>query len=460
MRKSDLINIINEQVRVASQIYEMAMDYDTEHRPHPSIEDKLKSGNTPLNKINFPDFKSTNQNFLEFLASERYKEVVQKVKHYLGGELRFNLKGEERFTELTAKMFESSDKIRDYESKHKEQLEQLAIQVAIDYFQIPDNVCNWDVNLLVGDEKIKMDDFTIEKGNQINPKAVELEQELFTELEDLTLEKAKRRFINAITHGVAEKGHYIFNLVDDKLKQITGTDELPKLYGVMMSVNDAYYWQLADETLDSKYEKPGFSPAGVEEVDPPKENGNGLPTITVKGINFVVLVHECLKGYMELLSMFGLPKDATGEIDMDKWEKISQSEDTLNKEAWDIRLGPKIWDRIQELFPDDTVLQDNFPQIQTYFLKSVYALPAKNFLVFMKEVLSQSKVGVRLINEMIKGVEDIIKEQNYMEAMNIFHNDLEDVTNQTDDDDLEDFLGNLGISLSGDDDDDDGGVPA
>jgi hypothetical protein len=80
----------------------------------------------------------------------------------------------------------------------------------------------------------------------------------------------------------------------------------------------------------------------------------------------------------------------------------------------------------------------------------------------MKEVLSQSKAGVRLVNEMIKGVEDIIKEQNYMEAMNIFHNDLEDVTNQTDDDDLEDFLGNLGISLSGDDDDDDddGGIPA
>jgi hypothetical protein len=464
MRKSDLINIINEQVRVASQIYEMAMDYDTEHRPHPSIEDKLQKGDTPLNKINFPTSKSTNQNFLEFLASERYKEVVQKVKHYLGNELRFNLKGEERFTELTAKMFESSDTIRDYESKHKKQLEQLAIQVAIDYFQIPDNVCNWEVNLLVGDEKIKMDDFTIEKGNQINPKAVELEQELFTELEDLTLEKAKRRFINAITHGVAEKGHYIFNLLDDKLKQITGTDQLPKLYGIMMSVNDAYYWQLGDETLDSKYEKPGFSPAGVEDVDPPAENGNGLPTIKVQGINFVVLVHECLKGYMELLSMFGLPKDATGEIDMDKWEKISQSEDTLNKEAWDIRLGPKIWERIHQMFPDETVLQDNLPTIQTYFLKSVYSLPAKNFLVFMKEVLGQTQTGARLVREMIAGVEDIIKQQDYEEAMSIFQDDLDDVTDETTNDNLSDWLNSMGMRLSDDDeeDDDDGGelVPA
>ena len=244
MKKSDLIQIINEQIKVAGQIYEMAMDYDSAHRPHPSIEDKLKKGDTPLNKINFPDIKSTNQNFLEFLASERYKDVVEKVKHYLGNELRFNLKGDERFTELTKKMFDSADLINQIESAHANELEQLAVQVAIDYFQIPDNVCKWDVKLL-GNEKIKMDQFTIEKGNQINPKAVELEKELFTDLEDLTLEKAKRRFINSLTHGVAEKGHYIFNIVDDKLKQITGSDELPKLYGIMMSVNDAYYWPVS-----------------------------------------------------------------------------------------------------------------------------------------------------------------------------------------------------------------------
>jgi hypothetical protein len=473
MRKKDLMQII------AEQIYEMAMDYDSQHRPHPDVEKKLKSGDTPLNKIPFPELKSGDQNFLEFLASQRYKEVVEKVKRYLGGKLRMNLSGDERFGELMTMMKQASNTIMEIEKGHEKELENLAINLTIQNFQIPDGIVKWDVKLTPLNE-MNLDGFEIEDQNgQINPEAVNIEKEIYDDIEDLGLENAKRRFINTLTQGAAEKGHYIFHMVPDEIKKITGSDTLSELYGIMMSVNDAVYWQYDDENIESKFENPNFHPAGSEEVEPP-EDEDGLPTIKVRAINFPAMIHECFKGYMDFMATFGIPKNDAGEYDVDKWEKIQKSEDTLNKETWDIRLGPVIWSRILDLYPDEVTAKENFPTIQNFFLKSVYSLPAKNFLVLMKEIMGQTKNGIRLLSEMLKSAEEMVNEMDYEESMEIFHNDLDNVTDNTDvddlsdfiksipgvttsmesEDDFKDFLGNLGIGLSNDDDDDDdGGVP-
>jgi hypothetical protein len=482
MRKKDLMQII------AEQIYEMAMDYDSDHRPNPGIEDKLKTGNTPLNKIPFPERKSGDKNFLEFLASQRYKEVVEKVKRYLSGKIRMNLKGDERFGELMEMMKDASNTIMSIERGHEKELENLAVNLTIKNFQIPDGLVKWDVKLTPLKE-MTLDNFEIEdEKGEINPEAVNIEQEIYNDLEDLNLENAKRRFINTLTQGAAEKGHYIFHMVPDELKKITGNDTLSELYGIMMSVNDAMYWQYDDDNIDSKFDNPNFHPAGTEEVEPP-EDEDGLPTIVVRAVNFPVMIHECFKGYMDFMATHGIPKNNAGEYDLDKWEKIQKSEDTLNKETWDIRLGPVIWSRILDLYPDDVTAKENFPTIQNFFLKSVYSLPAKNFLVLMKEIMGQTKTGVRLLGEMLKSAEEMVKQMDYEESMSIFHDDLEKVTDDTPYDDIEgfiksipgvttslesgddsednmkDFLGSLGIKFSEDDDyddiedDDDGGVP-
>ena len=470
MRKKDLMQII------AEQIYEMAMDYDSQHRPHKDIEDKLKSGDTPLNKIPFPELKSGDQNFLEFLASERYKQVVEKVKRYLGGKLRMNLSGDHRFYELTDMMKEAANAIVQIESGHEKELEDLAVRMTIEHFQIPDGLVKWDVQLRPLKE-MSLDNFEMDD-NKINPEAVDLEKEIYDDLEDLNLENAKRRFINTLTQGAAEVGHYKFHLVLDELKKITGSDALSELYGIMMSVNDAMYWQYHDEGIDAKTENPNFHPAGTEEVEP-GEDEDDLPTITVRAVNFPVMIHECFKGYMDFMATHGIPKNNAGEYDLDKWEKIQKSEDTLSKETWDIRLGPVIYSRIIDLYPDDIVAKENFPTIQNFFLKSVYSLPAKNFLVLMKEIMGQTKNGIRLLGEMLKSAEEMVQQMDYEESMEVFHNDLENVTDSTDiddlsnfiksilgvttsmesEDDFKDFLGSLGIGLSDDDDDDDGGVP-
>jgi hypothetical protein len=453
--KKDLIQIITEN------IYEMAMDYDTVHRPHADIEKKLKSNDTPISKIPLPKSgDEPNTNFQEFLASERYKEVVQNVKHYLGGKMRINLKGDEKFFELMGLMKNASNEIMRLEMAHHQELEQLAIKIVIDEFKIPDNLVQWDVKMTPLQE-MNLDDFQKAKGEEINIEAVDVEKELFTDLQKLDLERAKRRLINAITQGASEKGHYSYHSVTDDIKKITGSDSLIDLYGIMMSVNDVMYWQYDDSEIDSKINRPGFTPAGTESVEDSEEEG-GLPKIVVRGINFPVLVHECFKGFLDFMAINGIPKNSVGEYDEELWNKVKEKEDIVNYESWDIRLGPEIWKRIRSMFPDDITHEEGLREIQLYFLKTVYELPAKEFLVFMKEVIGQTENGKRLMIKYIDGIRKMFADQEYEAAISVFRDDLDDVTSKTSDDSMRDLLKGLGIDLSDDseddEDDDDGGV--
>ena len=120
---------------------------------------------------------------------------------------------------------------------------------------------------------------------------------------------------------------------------------------------------------------------------------------------------------------------------------------------WDLRLGPAIWDRIRAQFPEET-LMENGKYLQNYMLMNIFKLPAKRFLVLMKEVVSGSENGKRLMVNLLRGIQEMLNQQEYEYRMDEFQNELESMSNQTEDDDLLSFLGDLGIDLSKGDDDD------
>jgi hypothetical protein len=277
---------------------------------------------------------------------------------------------------------------------------------------------------------------------------VEVEEDLADDLATMNLEKAKRRLINNMIQGASKKGHYMYHYVAEKIREITGSETLLNQYGILMSINDTLYWQLSDETMKMMMGGPGGggSVGGKEEV---RRNTNP-PTIVARGINFPVLVHELIKGVMELFAIQGRPSDEEGNEDP-RWSEIEQSEDTLEKEMWDLRLGPAIWDRIRRQFPEEILLDENKFELQNYLIVSIFKLPAREFLVFMKEVISGSETGKRFMGELLQGIDQMFKDQDYQDAISQFRDDLEDVSDNTDDDDLGDFLGGLGIRLSDDD---------
>lgn len=440
--KKDLLSLLKEDIT------EMPMDFDTQDRPDQELQGKLAQGDTPLKKVPLPQTGDENKNFQELLASERYRQVVAKVREYTG--IETPMVGQQGVMPLAQMMMSAHNQIIQAESAHKEELQQLAVELVMKEMSIPEGAINYDAKI-VGMGEINTDDFNREMGQQEeNIEPVDVEEDLADDLGTLNLERAKRRLINSMIQGASKKGHYMYHYVADKIREITGSETLINQYGILMSVNDTLYWQLSDDTMKAMMGGGGGggSVGGKERVD----RNTNPPTIYAEGLNFPILVHELIKGTLELFAIQGRPTDAEGNEDP-RYAEVEQSEDTLEKEVWDLRLGPAIWERVRRQFPDEILLDENKFELQNYLLVEIFKLPAKNFLVFMKEVVSGSENGKRLMDELMQGVDQMFKDQDYQNAMDAFNNDLNDVSDNTDDDDLGGFLDGLGIRLSDDDDD-------
>jgi hypothetical protein len=451
LSKKNLLYLIQENLN------EMPMDFDTQDRPHQDIQNKLASGDTPIKKVPLPKTgNEPNSNFQELLASERYRQVINKVRQYTGVEAP--MVGERgSIGQLSQMMMDAHNSIVQTEREHRGQLEQLAIELVMKEMGIPEGSVQFDAKI-IGMGEVDMSDFNREEQNQENPEEVEtedqeeefnIEQNLMQDLETLDLERAKRRLINSMVQGSSKKGHYMYQLVPQKIQQITGSQELINQYGVLMSINDTLYWQLSDDMMQMMMGGGAGAVGGSEEV----ERDTDPPTIKARAINFPILVHELIKGMMELFSHQGEPEDK------DLFQQVMQHEDTLEKEMWDLRLGPAIWDRIRNQFPEDILTDENKVEIQNYLLVEIFKLPARRFLTLMKEVISGSETGKRLLQQIVNAINQTLNDQNYEETMAQFNDELETIESETEEDDFKNFFNSLGIDLSDDneEDDDDGG---
>ena len=209
-----------------------------------------------------------------------------------------------------------------------------------------------------------------------------------------------------------------------------------------MSVNDTLYWQMSDDMMQAMMGGGGGEPqvGGKESVD----RNTDPPTIHVRAVNFPILSHELIKGVMEVVAIQGRPKDEEGqEVD---FSDIESSEDTLEKEMWDLRLGPAIWNRVRSQFPEETLVEEDKYRLQLLLFSHIIQKPAKEFLVLMKEVLSNTDQGKRLIALLYQAIQEEIQDFDYEETMRKFDDELDSISDDTDDDDLDDFLGSMGIS--------------
>lgn len=427
--KKSLLSLLNEDLK------EAPMRFDTADRPDPELQRQLSRGETSFKNVPLPSTGEEGMNFQELLASERYKQVVEKVKQYTG--VQQPIVGQEGIMPLSMMMMNAHNQIVATEREHREQLEKLAVELVMKEMSIPEGKIQFEAKI-VGVGEIDASDFQREMGQQPEIEPIEIEEDLMNDLENLNLERAKRRLINSMIQGSSKKGHYMYHMVEDKIREITGSEDLVNQYGVLMSINDTLYWQLSDETMKMMMGGGGGegSIAGKEKVD----RNTTPPTIYASGVNFPALVHELIKGVMELFAIQGQPED------IETQSKVSELEDTMEKEIWDLRLGPAIWDRIRTQFPEEILVDENKRELQNFLLTKIFKLPARQFLVFMKEVISGSEQGKRLMNQMLESINQMFNDIEYEQAMSQFEDDLDELSDNTDDDELDDFLGSLGIT--------------
>ena len=480
---------------VKQNLQEMPIDFDGPERPDPDVERDLQRGDTPLSIVPTPETNRADQNFFELLASERYRDVVERVRQITDyhGPIAGRSIGP-----LGGMMMHAHSQIITLESEHKEALIAMAIEVVKKEMGLPEDIEEY-INFIVDLKSPNLEGFN--RGGQISPPKQEtpnvqdaeilsddeiaeitpenreMEMELFQDVQNIDttqeLEESKYRLIKAIIAGASKKGHWMYKQLRTRLREITGSDTLFNLYGVMMSVNDLNYWQFDKSMLrmstvagrvdivrptqsddnqedddmmnnmggdEDEDEDEDFTPQD-ERIDPRKTN------IIVQGVNFPVLVHELLKGLMKTFAIQGQPKK-------DMFVDVREKQEKLEYEIWDLRLGPSIWRRLNDSFPED-VLEDHNRELQNYIMTEIFKLPAKKFLVLMKEVMGETQRGKRLLSLIYDGIVRIMNDEDYQEAIEKYENELNGITDTTNDDqllnDLNGLFGDKGITLSKDD---------
>jgi hypothetical protein len=396
---------MKNKLKIKKYLKEDAIEYfgDEFEKMDPSIQRKIEAGDFPgAGSEAYPsvDPEGIPDTFEELVASKRFKSVVDRVKQYTGIESV----GRGSFMQLQRLMMGATMKIMQIESQHKEELEDLAVRIVKEEFNISDDDLQFDAKI-VGMGQIDMSGMQ----GQSQEQQMDSEEEAMEEFEDFDLEKQKRRFLNQLIQGASKKGHYMFHLVEEELNEIN--PELINLYGVMMSINDLVYWIMPDQTTMMMAQS-GASIAGKEELDLETDP----PTVIARGITFPVLVHELVKGVMEVLAASGLPSDPN------KAKRVIDSEDTLVAEVWDLRLGPVIWEKFRESYPEE-ILQDEKVIIQSYLFSELASMDVRDFFKLTKLILSGSEEGK---NEVKRIVDEIIAELDkyeYEDAMDDYGDD-------------------------------------
>jgi len=477
---------------VKQNIQEMAMDFDGPERPDQGLQTDLQRGDLPLSIVPTPETNRPDQNFFELLASERYREVVSNVRQMVNYHGRI---GGMEVGPLTDMMMQAHYRILDLELEHKEALIALAIEVVKKEMGLPENVGDYIKFIVdlktptaqgfntggqisppkqqspnVQDAESLSDDEIA----QITPENRQIEMELFQDVQNIDttqeLEESKYRLIKSIIAGASKKGHWMYRQLGERLREITGSNELFNLYGIMMSVNDLNYWQFDKALLsmagvagkvsvvrptatddegddddnmgggEDEDEGDDFTPQD-DRIDPTKTN------IIVQAVNFPVIVHELLKGLMKTFALQGQPEK-------DMFVDVREKQEKLEYEIWDLRLGPAIWRRLNDSFPED-LLEDHNRELQNYLMTEIFKLPAKKFLVLMKEVMGETQRGKRLVSLIYDGIVKIMNDEDYQEAMEKYSVELNDISDETDDDqllrELNDIFGENGFTLTKDD---------
>ena len=351
------------------------MDY--KERINQDLQDRLLSGEHSLK--NNPSFPS-GDDFIKSIIGDRFDDVVLNVKRHFECE---NIDNDY----IMSNMMTLVKECMQIESKHKGELERLAIELVRNEYDIPEDV------EIEGEltEDIKPNEAS-KKGE---PFTIDVDFNSHQEMEDANSEVHKRRLLNALIQGSAKKSSNLLHKNDQEITSINPL--LLNKYHKLMSISH-YLFYIIDQMDD------GVT-GGIVNVEYPKAKGEKVK-ISAKGMVFPVLIHELVRGVMELLSYKGLPKDR-------KIRKyVTSKADYLNAEADDMRMGPKLYERFLKHIPEED------QKLKHHIYSELASLPANQFHETMREVFAGTKMGKEKITNLVEEIKKDIKRGEFEEQLN------------------------------------------
>jgi len=350
---------------------------DLKERMHPKLEEDLLSNKTSLGDS--PCFPvGDERNFATALVGERFKDVVNEVKK------AFNIEEIDNAT-LMMEMMPLVNDTMSLEEKHRKDLVELAVKMVKEEFDIPDDV-------VIEAELTPYID--LEGTNMVPPSDTITEFDDHSEMEYANDSVYKRRFANAMNQGAAKKVNHMYHLADNEL-----TNMNPKLinnYKKMMSAADYMYYLYPDLG--------GSKNAGKCNVEFGSKESKRPTTLVAQAMVFPVLLHELVKGCMEILSSIGIPDKAHIA------EYVINKSDFVQAEPWDMRIGPGLWGKFCGMIPAEDF------NLKHYVYSDISALDPKEYFQTMKEVMAGTKRGKEIISGLLNEIKRELKEDEYNES--------------------------------------------
>ena len=428
------------------------LDYGNRpERMDPNLERKLAS---PENLYAQNPAMKKGPEDVQRLVSNRFQKVAEKLSQVTGID---NLSSQQTQGMIYQEMMRKLPSIMRIEGQHREELEELAKQAALEETEVP---ADWyEIEALLNRQPINTGNFRMkpedekeeEEDENETPEIPSFDVEDLTDEELLELEKHKRNIINAIIQGAAKKGHYIFQKPDIKARLDEINPSLYRDYLGIMAINDFLYFSM--EQMIEMMSQTGQGVAGKVELKnndddegEEGEEGEEKPDtkIVAEGMIFPILCHEIIKGIEEGKGRYGLPKDPSLR------QKVQGQVDILSNEPMQLRIGPEIVEKIRFALPDEMYEESNKGLIN-WFHTLLYQIPAQEFLEVIGQAISEDESKVKKATARFK---EIMREaqqlksdfEDYQEEEG---SDLDNYGGGDDDDDedgLDDFLGSLGIS--------------
>jgi len=421
------------------------LDYGNRpERMDPNLERKLAS---PEGLYAQNPAMKNKEGDVQRLISNRFQKVAEKLSDVTGIQ---NLSSQQTQGMIYQEMMRKLPNIMRIEAAHRDELEQLAIDAALEESEVP--VDWYKIEAYLNREPIDTSNFRMKPEEEDDEKEKEEDEEMEIpsfDVEDLTkdeifeLEKHKRNIINAIIQGAAKKGHYIFQKPDIKAR----LDEIdPSLYNDylgIMAINDFLYFSM--EQMIEMMSQTGQGIAGKvelgdnDEEGEEGEEGEETPDTVIKafGLIFPILCHEIIKGLEEAKGRHGLPKDP------EMAQRVMGQTDTLSNEPMQLRIGPEIVERIRFALPDKMYEPENKGLIN-WFHTLLYQIEAQEFLEIIGNAISEDSSKVAKATSKFN---EIMREAIKMKEEFEDYKEEEGIDSDEDEDDgLDDFLGSLGIS--------------
>jgi hypothetical protein len=426
------------------------LDYGNRpERMDPNLERKLAS---PENLYAQNPAMKKGPEDVQRLVSNRFQKVAEKLSQVTGID---NLSSQQTQGMIYQEMMRKLPSIMRIEGQHREELEELAKQAALEETEVP---ADWyEIEALLNRQPINTGNFRMkpedeeeeeEEDENETPEIPSFDVEDLTDEELLELEKHKRNIINAIIQGAAKKGHYIFQKPDIKARLDEINPSLYRDYLGIMAINDFLYFSM--EQMIEMMSQTGQGVAGKVELKnnddegDEGEEGEEKPDtkIVAEGMIFPILCHEIIKGIEEGKGRYGLPKDPSLR------QKVQGQVDILSNEPMQLRIGPEIVEKIRFALPDEMYEESNKGLIN-WFHTLLYQIPAQEFLEVIGQAISEDESKVKKATARFK---EIMREAQQLKSDFEDYQEEEgsDLDNYGDDDDdedgLDDFLGSLGIS--------------